>query len=947
MFDRDLHNYRVLPFWGWNDKLDLTELKRQIDCFAAAGCGGFFIHARVGLVTPYLSEEWMRLVKECCLYARERGMKAWLYDEDLWPSGYAGGRVPALGEEYRDRFLCLTDEVREGDEVKCVFRRGGRKYTAVRRISPAGNVRFNGQSYIDTLSERAVSAFLDSTLEAYEALFAGKMRDYVEGIFTDEPCYIMRAFAGPRAVPYSECMDELFYRSCGKVLAENIPLLFFDDGNYREIRFHYYKCLAAQFTKSYVRQYAARCAQHGILLTGHLMGEESCTTQTAWVGSAMANYPFFDVPGEDKIFRGTDDLVQYKQLTSVSEQCGKERCLCECFAGIGQECGMEGRKAIVDLQAVCGITTVNPHLSLYSMRGERKRDYPPNLFFQQPYYERESAFGEYIARMSAAAAYGRRDVRVLVIHPLSTVWSTFRPRRLERLSPAPCDRLLKDLSEKLLARGVEFHYGDETILEERATVSEGKLKIGDYVYDKVAICGSEVLFSSTLRLLSAVDKVYALSPSVRREGAEEVLLPHAEICGGTDELAAALACGEPSFYEGEGVVCSVRKGREGTLFLFVNRTREERRIRLREPLYAAVETDPVTGRRTVSDPDSLERFAPLQSKLLWLGQNTAAGRASAAGRLAADAKLCARACDLNALCLDRADYFVDGKKLFGRTHLSKIWHTSFYPLREGTPFAAEYVFEYEGGDVLFAAVENAENLDALTLNGVPLLPLRRRGEAQRCDEKAYLDPSLTRVPLKGVRKGQNMLRIEGKKRNNIAGIGMHRAADPSSAATEAEYVYIVGNFAVREGKILPAPVRMSGDVTKQGYPYYAGRLCAEFSFEFAGGRLIVEGAGGSAAAYDLYLDGEYLGCRFAPPYRWEGAAAGGTHVLRLVGYGTLFNFFGPHYLKNYRKRPWISAWDAVEPALYTEEEFFAPFSLGRLCVYETEQDGQTEQEKKE
>ena len=85
-----LQKYRVLPFWSWNDKLNREELRRQIDCFAAAGCGGFFIHSRVGLVTPYLSREWMELVKEACVYAREKGMTAWLYDEDMWPSGYAG-----------------------------------------------------------------------------------------------------------------------------------------------------------------------------------------------------------------------------------------------------------------------------------------------------------------------------------------------------------------------------------------------------------------------------------------------------------------------------------------------------------------------------------------------------------------------------------------------------------------------------------------------------------------------------------------------------------------------------------------------------------------------------------------------------------------------------------------------------------------------------------------
>jgi len=32
-------------------------------------------------------------------------MNAWLYDEDRWPSGFAGGRVPSQGDKYRAKAL--------------------------------------------------------------------------------------------------------------------------------------------------------------------------------------------------------------------------------------------------------------------------------------------------------------------------------------------------------------------------------------------------------------------------------------------------------------------------------------------------------------------------------------------------------------------------------------------------------------------------------------------------------------------------------------------------------------------------------------------------------------------------------------------------------------------------------------------------------------------------
>ena len=55
--------------------------------------GGFFMHSRTGLATPYLGREWMKAVETCTQEAKKLGLEAWLYDEDRWPSGAAGGLV--------------------------------------------------------------------------------------------------------------------------------------------------------------------------------------------------------------------------------------------------------------------------------------------------------------------------------------------------------------------------------------------------------------------------------------------------------------------------------------------------------------------------------------------------------------------------------------------------------------------------------------------------------------------------------------------------------------------------------------------------------------------------------------------------------------------------------------------------------------------------------------
>ena len=58
-------DFRPVPFWSWNDRLDIPELRRQIREMHAAGIGGFFMHARSGLRTRYFSGEWFEAVKAC------------------------------------------------------------------------------------------------------------------------------------------------------------------------------------------------------------------------------------------------------------------------------------------------------------------------------------------------------------------------------------------------------------------------------------------------------------------------------------------------------------------------------------------------------------------------------------------------------------------------------------------------------------------------------------------------------------------------------------------------------------------------------------------------------------------------------------------------------------------------------------------------------------------
>ena len=130
LFHNPTSEYRGTPFWAWNCKLEQKELEWQLESLKKMGFGGAHMHVRTGMATPYLSDEYMDLVKACVVKAKSENMLAWLYDEDRWPSGVAGGYV-TKDEKYRCRYLLFTPfpycTLEELEEVKnTASAKGGR-----------------------------------------------------------------------------------------------------------------------------------------------------------------------------------------------------------------------------------------------------------------------------------------------------------------------------------------------------------------------------------------------------------------------------------------------------------------------------------------------------------------------------------------------------------------------------------------------------------------------------------------------------------------------------------------------------------------------------------------------------------------------------------------------------------------------------------------------------
>ena len=112
LFKNPTNEYRAVPFWAWNCRLDPETLLEDVEQFRQMGMGGAHIHCRTGLDTPYLGEEFFQIVSACEKKMEAMGLRLWLYDEDRWPSTADPQPVVSLDSSFN---VCTSYLIKEGD----------------------------------------------------------------------------------------------------------------------------------------------------------------------------------------------------------------------------------------------------------------------------------------------------------------------------------------------------------------------------------------------------------------------------------------------------------------------------------------------------------------------------------------------------------------------------------------------------------------------------------------------------------------------------------------------------------------------------------------------------------------------------------------------------------------------------------------------------------------
>lgn len=945
--------YTSGPLWVWNDLLTDEQVRHTLGVLADQHVLQAWVHPRPGLMTPYMSEEWLARWETALETARERDMLIWIYDENSYPSGFAGGMVPEAMPESRaigvslkpgkhtpvwnDRILAVHKKTAKGYEDITKQVKKGKDFPegdyVVARIEEAKTSPWYGGKYhTDLLLPGVTEKFLEVTLEPYRKRFGDEFGKRIPGVFTDEPH--LKACGD---IHWTPDLEKQFKKRWHYDILELLPALRDDTADGMRLRHNYFQLMNELFIERWAKPYYEYCGKNNLEFTGHYWEHE--WPNCASVPDNMAMAAWQHRPGIDILFNQYREDVRAQfgnvrsvvELASVANQTGRARTLCEVYGGSGAEMTFADYKRIGDWIQVLGVNTPNEHLSDVTLRGARKRDYPPTFSYHSPWMAEYHVLADYFTRVSHALSRGKQINPCLVLEPTTTAW-------MHHFTGTEKMKTLGDTFQSLvvaLAKAqVEFDLGSESIIRERGAVAQaadGKaaFRVGERDYTVVVVPeGTENLNRETLELLKAyLDKgglvLSCAGPELPshvdgRAGDECAALRASanwrQIASGAaaEQITAAVnpALRVVPAPDNKGIVYHHRRQLADGEILFITNTSND--VPASGSVLTAAKGVRVVNLNTgeihagpaLADGAFPFTLPPCGSVLLLLDREpvAAAPAATPAGERqpVAVSDITARRLDDNNLILDYVDVSAGGETASGmfwqraadltfkKNGLrGNIWDHAVQfrdellktPFAPDSGFTATYRFTIEGAvpERLFAVVERPD-IYTVDCNGTPLAA--PAGEW-------WLDRAFGRMDIsKCARVGENTLTI---------------TARPMNVFHELEAAHIVGDFSLKPAAkgfvIIPSAPLGLGEWKAQGLPLYGHRVAYTATVTAApGGRHVLALPAWKGVVAKVLVNGADAGHVCAPPMECDitEKLKPGENTVEVVVYGSLRNTLGPH-----------------------------------------------------
>lgn len=857
--------YRPIPFWSWNEKLDAKETELQIRQMKEVGIGGYIMHARGGLQTEYMGREWFENISVGVDMGKELDMKAWAYDENGWPSGFGNGTVNGRGVKYQQKHLCCEEGEKHTD-------------TTIANIDGYHFYYVINPFYVDLLDGDVTEAFLNDVYKPYYEKYGND----IEGFFTDEP-QLTRI-----SIPWSFVLEDEYRAEYNDDLINKLPELFFEKGDYKATRLKFWRLITKLLSNNFTKKIYDWCEARNLKFTGHMVNEDSLLGQLSTNGSVMPNYRFFHIPGMDCLGRQKISKTTLYQLTSVAEQFDKKQVLSETFALTGWNVSFEDLKQMYEWQMVRGVNLLCTHLSAYSLRGIRKRDYPAAFSYQEPWWDKFNLFIDSMSRIGMLLSEGNSSCETLLIHPQSTAWILFDGSEWNEAIAEYNDKF-NEYIDQLEQKHVLFHLGDELIMEENARVEGDKLIIGKQKYSTVVLPPHLVLFDTTKKLL------------------DEFVQNGGKVLNGTSEIDYI------DIVEDKRIVYTKRSFDDFDLYYFVNTTPDCVKTKINKGTHVldilTGEVKGFDGFFTFEDSSSLVVLDYYESNTISTSQDVEYEKIDLGGEWDISK------CDYNAITLDKCEYSFDGEIIEENGPVISIQDKAC-ALGRKVRIDMKYTVKakYIPNEV-YLVCETPEIFE-MVINGKKFAKNCCGFYRDKCFKKLDLSGNLqegineivvscdfeqSKTTYENLEKSKVFESEKNKLTYDMEIESMYIVGD-FSVETEGEYTVLEKNAVRYSGEFVIAAPKKSVSITnieQQGFPFFNGEITLSKKYNLSKGNYKLEFKERLASVVSVKVNGEAVGNILWKPYFIDLTPyiRDGENIVEITLIASLRNLLGSHHIE--------------------------------------------------
>lgn len=375
-------------------------------------------------------DNWKTLVAavEAC---RQLGVVVWIYDEDGYPSGAAGGRVLEEKPAYEALALAFDSERPDPFVVRPAYEH-----------THASNNFFKARRYPNLIDDRATRSFIHNTHRRYRMYLEPYFGNTIRAVFTDEPSLIAVDLGQlpddvRRRVPVVDAVDptvkplpcvpwsydilQQYQTRYGEDLMPHRRCLF--GGNKqidRQVRRQFWALVSDLIADRYFASIRTWCSERHIASSGHSLWEEQPLHHVPLEGNGLKVLSKMDIPGLDMLSSDPKTVVRTGWMTaampaSAAMLTGRRRVMTEVSDFIQKMAG-GGPASLADMQATAawqaawGVTD----FTLYYGPADRSdEDY--------------RAYCRYVGRLNAILKRARQAPEVLLYYPIFDLWAEYRP----------------------------------------------------------------------------------------------------------------------------------------------------------------------------------------------------------------------------------------------------------------------------------------------------------------------------------------------------------------------------------------------------------------------------------------------------------------------------------------------------------------------------------------